>query len=66
MRFSAKYGPLDLGEAPLDFDAEMIKPVEQRHIILRWRHERSELLKELIKNPEKTLINCCSSNDRKY
>jgi len=27
------------------FDAEMIKPVEQRHIILRWRHERSELLK---------------------
>jgi hypothetical protein len=27
------------------FDAEMAKPLEQRHIILRWRHERCELLK---------------------
>jgi hypothetical protein len=27
------------------YDAEMAKPVEQRHIILRWRHERCELLK---------------------
>lgn len=27
------------------FDAEMAKPLEQRHIILRWRHERNELLK---------------------
>lgn len=27
------------------YDAEMAKPVEERHIILRWRHERSELLK---------------------
>ena len=27
------------------FDAEMTKLEEQRHIILRWRHERSELLK---------------------
>jgi hypothetical protein len=27
------------------FDAEMAKPLEQRHIILRWRHERNELLR---------------------
>jgi hypothetical protein len=27
------------------YDAQMAKPVEQRHIILRWRHERCELLK---------------------
>jgi hypothetical protein len=27
------------------YDAEMAKPLEQRHIILRWRHERCELLK---------------------
>jgi len=27
------------------FDAEMAKPLGQRHVILRWRHERSELLK---------------------
>jgi hypothetical protein len=27
------------------YDTEMAKPVEQRHIILRWRHERCELLK---------------------
>jgi hypothetical protein len=27
------------------YDIEMAKPVEERHIILRWRHERSELLK---------------------
>jgi hypothetical protein len=27
------------------FDAEMAKPLEERHIILRWRHERNELLK---------------------
>ncbi len=26
------------------FDAEMAKPLEERHIILRWRHERNELL----------------------
>ena len=26
------------------FDAEMRKPLEERHIILRWRHERNELL----------------------
>jgi hypothetical protein len=27
------------------YDAEMTKSVEQRHIILRWRHERSDLLR---------------------
>jgi hypothetical protein len=27
------------------YDAEMRKPLEERHIILRWRHERCELLK---------------------
>lgn len=27
------------------FDAEMAKPLEERHIIMRWRHERNELLK---------------------
>ncbi len=27
------------------YDTEMAKPLEQRHIILRWRHERCELLK---------------------
>jgi hypothetical protein len=26
------------------FDTEMAKPLEDRHIILRWRHERNELL----------------------
>jgi hypothetical protein len=26
------------------FNSEMAKPLEQRHIILRWRHERSEQL----------------------
>jgi len=26
------------------FDSEMAKPLEERHIILRWRHERNELL----------------------
>jgi hypothetical protein len=26
------------------FDAEMMKPLEKRHIILHWRHERNELL----------------------
>jgi hypothetical protein len=27
------------------YDAEMAKPLEERHIILRWRHERCQLLK---------------------
>jgi hypothetical protein len=27
------------------YDAEMAKPLEERHIVLRWRHERCELLK---------------------
>src|ERR1035437_5826701 len=27
------------------YDGEMAKPLEERHIILRWRHERCELLK---------------------
>src|ERR1700674_515457 len=27
------------------FNAEMAKPLENRHIILRWRHERNELLR---------------------
>ena len=27
------------------FDTEIAKPLEDRHIILRWRHERNELLK---------------------
>jgi len=27
------------------YEAEMAKPLEERHIILRWRHERCELLK---------------------
>jgi hypothetical protein len=27
------------------FDAEMSKPLEQRHIILQWRHELNELLR---------------------
>lgn len=31
------------------FDNEMAKPLEQRHIILRWRHERNELLQANIK-----------------
>lgn len=26
------------------FDAEMKKPLKERHIVLRWRHERNELL----------------------
>jgi hypothetical protein len=32
-----------LGEAW--FKTEMAKPVEERHIVLRWRHERNELLR---------------------
>jgi hypothetical protein len=27
------------------FDAEMSKPLEERHVILQWRHERNELLR---------------------
>ena len=27
------------------FNAEMAKPLEERHIVLRWRHERNELLR---------------------
>lgn len=27
------------------FDAEMAKPLEDRHIVLRWRHERNELFR---------------------
>ena len=37
------------------FDAEMAKPLEERHVILRWRHERAEQFRRYQKpgqNPE--------------